>query len=253
MGISLDGKVAVVTGGASGIGRATVEAFADAGARVAIADVTPDAGAALVSALEAQGREVVYIDTDVTRASAVEALFDAVMTRWGRLDCAFNNAGVADQPLFTIDATEENFDRVTAVNLKGVWLCLRRELKEMARAGGGSIVNTASVAGLVGWRGAAVYSATKHGVIGLTRSAALEYARDGVRVNAVCPGVIDTPMGASATQAVGKVHDMMLAKHPQGRFGTPMEVARAVLWLCSEESSFTTGHALTVDGGYVVR
>ena len=253
MGVTLQDKVAVVTGGASGIGRATVLAMSGAGARVAIADVTPAAGAQLVEQITGQGGEAMYVDTDVTRASAVDALFDAVLARWGRIDCAFNNAGVSDEPLFTIDASEENFDRVSAVNLKGVWLCMRRELKEMVRTGGGSIVNTASVAGLVGWRGAAAYSASKHGVIGLTKSAALEYARNGVRVNAVCPGVIDTPMGASATQSVGKVHDMMLAKHPQGRFGEPEEVARAVLWLCSEDASFTTGHALTVDGGYVAR
>jgi len=144
MGVSLHDKVAVITGGASGIGRATALAMTEAGARVAIADVAPAAGARLVEIITAQGGEAMYVDTDVTRASAVDALFDAVLARWGRIDCAFNNAGVSDEPLFTIDATEENFDRVSAVNLKGVWLCMRRELKEMVRAGGGSIVNTAS-------------------------------------------------------------------------------------------------------------
>ncbi|MEX2481889.1 MAG: SDR family oxidoreductase [Gammaproteobacteria bacterium] len=250
---SLTDKIAVVTGGASGIGRATVLALVAAGARVAIADRATNLGQALADEIDAGGGEALFVETDVAAAASVEALFDAVIARWGRLDCAFNNAGVADAGKFTIDASEEDWDRVNAINLKGVWLCMRREIREMLKTGGGAVVNTASVAGLVGWRGSATYSASKHGVIGLTKSAALEYARQGVRVNAVCPGVIDTPMGAPATQSQGAVHDTLLARHPIGRFGMPEEVAGAVVWLCSPASSFTTGLALTVDGGYVSR
>jgi NAD(P)-dependent dehydrogenase (short-subunit alcohol dehydrogenase family) len=253
MAHSLTGKAIVVTGGASGIGRATVLAMTALGARVAIADITPAAGTALATEISTNGGEAVFIETDVASSASIEHLFDTVMQRWGRLDCAFNNAGVADEGKFTIDSTEADWDRTHNINLKGVWLCMRREIAEMVKTGGGTIVNTASVAGLVGWRGAGAYAASKHGVVGLTKTAALEYARQGVRVNAVCPGVIDTPMGAPATQSAGTVHDLLLAKHPAGRFGTPNEVANAVVWLCSNDSSFTTGHALTVDGGYVTR
>lgn len=249
----LAGKVAVVTGAASGIGRATALAMSAAGAQVALADVSVEAGAQLAAEIEAGGGEALFVETDVAVGEAVERLFDRVIARWGRLDCAFNNAGIADSGRFTAEASEADFDRVIGINLKGVWLCLRREIREMLVVGGGAIVNTASVAGLVGWRGAGAYSASKHAVIGLTRTAALEYARHGVRVNAVCPGVIDTPMGAPATRAAGAVHDTLLARHPAGRFGDAAEVANAVVWLCSAESSFTTGHALTVDGGYVAR
>jgi NAD(P)-dependent dehydrogenase (short-subunit alcohol dehydrogenase family) len=247
----LEDKVAVVTGGASGIGRATVLAMSAAGARIAIADITTASGEGLAAEVTASGGEAFFMATNVASSASIEALFDAVIARWGRLDCAFNNAGVAGQGNFTIDTTEADWDRTHNINLKGVWLCLRREITDMLKTGGGAIVNTASVAGLVGWRGGAIYSASKHGVVGLTKSAALEYARHGVRVNAVCPGVIDTPMGAPATQTSGVVHDKLLARHPAGRFGDATEVANAVVWLCSSASSFTTGHALTVDGGYV--
>ena len=246
-------KVAVVTGGGSGIGRATVLAMAAAGARIAIADVSVEAGSALAAEVVARGGEAFFQHTDVAEAASVEALFDAVVQRWGRLDCAFNNAGVADAGRPLAETTEADWDRVNGINLKGVWLCMRREIREMLRSGGGAIVNTASVAGLVGWKGSAPYAATKHGVIGLTESAAVEYAKQAIRVNAVCPGVIDTPMGAPATRTTGAVHDALLARHPAGRFGTPEEVAAAVIWLCSDASSFPPGHALTVDGGYVSR
>lgn len=248
----LNGKVAVVTGGASGIGRATALAMSAAGARVAVADTTADTGEALVREIESRGGEAMFVRTHVTSASAVDALFDAVAARWGRLDCAFNNAGVACENALAAEATEADFDRVMGVNVKGVWLCLRRELRAMLESGGGAIVNTASVAGLVGWRTAASYVASKHAVVGLTKTAALDYARQGIRVNAVCPGVIDTPMAAPATRSEGRVHDTLLARHPVGRFGHADEVARAVVWLCSDAASFTTRHSLTVDGGYVL-
>ena len=224
MANSLHGKVCVVTGGASGIGRATVLALIAAGAKVVIADRTPTSGGALAAAIVAGGGEALYIATDVASKDSVEALFDGVIAGFGRLDCAFNNAGVTDTSQFTADTEDDVWDRVNGVNLKGVWLCMRREIREMLKVGGGAIVNTASVGGLVGWRGGAIYSATKHGVIGLTKSAALEYGRQGIRVNAVCPGVVDTPMGAPATQSTGVVHDILLARHPVGRFGAPEEV-----------------------------
>lgn len=248
------GRVAVVTGGASGIGRATAMALASAGARVAVADLTGGDGDAVVQDIEAGGGEALFVATDVTVQEQIDGLFDTVLQRWGRLDCAFNNAGIAAASELLGDASDDDFDRVMDINVGGVWRCMRRELNEMMRLGnGGAIVNTASVAGLVGWRRAASYSASKHAVIGLTRSAALDYGRHGIRVNAVCPGVIDTPMGAPATRSEGRVHDLMLAKHPVGRFGQPEEVARAVLWLCSDAASFTTGHAMTVDGGFVAQ
>ena len=253
MAHSLAGKVAVITGGASGIGHATAVLMGKLGARVVVAEITPTSGEAVAAEINAAGGDAFFMSTDVSRSASIDELFDAVIARWGQVDCAFNNAGVAGEGKFTIDANEDDWDRTHNINLKGVWLCMRREIREMVKTGGGAIVNTASVAGLVGWRGAAAYSASKHGVIGLTKTAALEYARQDVRVNAVCPGVIDTPMGAPATQSAGTVHDLMLAKHPAGRFGTPNEVANAVVWLCSQDSSFTTGHALTVDGGYVTR
>lgn len=252
MDLGLEDKVAVITGGASGIGRATVEAFAAEGARVVIADRDEAAGQAVAAAAEDGGAEALFVATDVQSGASVDALFDSVLARWGRIDCAFNNAGIACRNALVGEAEEDDFDRVMDINVKGVWRCLRRECAEMVKTGGGAIVNTASVAGLVGWRTAASYTASKHAVIGLTRSAALDYARRGIRVNAICPGVIDTPMGAPATRTEGKVHDALLARHPVARFGEPGEVARAVVWLCSSAASFTTGHAMTVDGGFVV-
>lgn len=249
----LEKKVALVTGGASGIGRATVLAMVEAGASVAIADVSVAAGETLSGDINAAGGDTIFVHTDVADGASIDALFEMIDARWQRLDCAFNNAGVADESRFVMDATEADWDRTHNINLKGVWLCMRHEIRQMLAGKGGAIVNTASVAGLVGWRGSATYSASKHGVVGLTKSAALEYTKRGVRINAVCPGVIDTPMGAPATQTEGAVHDTLLARHPAGRFGHPEEVAKAVVWLCSEESSFTSGHALTVDGGYVAK
>ncbi len=246
------GKVALVTGAGSGIGRASALAFAALGARVVASDIAPDGGEETVAIIHAAGGEAAFVRADVSQSREVAALVDDTVARYGRLDCAHNNAGIAGvvgaaRPTFT-DYPDDTFDRVIAVNLKGVWLCLKAEMRQMLAQGGGAIVNTASIAGLVGGFGAA-YTAAKHGVIGLTKQAAVEHAAAGIRVNAVCPGLIDTPMTRPIytperwARAVGM--------HPVGRAGEAEEVARAVVWLCSEAASFVTGQALAVDGGYV--
>lgn len=245
-------KVAVITGGASGIGRATALAMAAEGARIAVMDLGAERGQDVLAAIAAQGGEARYYPTNVALADDVTNSFDKVIMDFGRIDCAFNNAGVGGDNALLGDTSDAEFERVVGVNLTGVWLCLRREIQEMLPRGGGAIVNTASVAGLVGWKFAAAYSATKHAVIGLTRSAALEYAKRDIRINAVCPGVIETPMAASA-QDDATIRDIMIRKHATGRLGQPEEVAAAVLWLCSPAASFIHGHALAVDGGYVAR
>ena len=246
-------KIAVVTGGASGIGRATAVAMADEGAQVIVSDVSEAAGRQVVDGIVGAGGKASFYRADVASAKDVAALFDYVIERCGRVDCAFNNAGIAGDDRFIADTTDDAWERMLGINLSGVWLCLRREIQEMLPRGGGAIVNTASVAGLVGWRGGAAYSATKHAVIGLTRSASLEYARHNIRVNAVCPGVIETAMAAGLQRDTSGLRERLLRKHPAGRFGQAEEVAQAVVWLCSERASFTTGHALTTDGGYSAR
>jgi NAD(P)-dependent dehydrogenase (short-subunit alcohol dehydrogenase family) len=248
----LKDKVAVITGGASGIGRATALAMAAEGARIAVMDLGAERGQDVLSAISAAGGEARYYPTNVALADEVTKSFDAVIKDFGRIDCAFNNAGVAGDNNLIADTSDAEFERVVGVNLTGVWLCMRREIQEMLPRGGGAIVNTASVAGLVGWKFAAAYSATKHAVVGLTRSAALEYAKRDIRINAVCPGVIETPMAASAKEDA-TVREIMVRKHATGRLGQPEEVAAAVLWLCSPAASFVHGHAMAVDGGYVAR
>ena len=248
----LKDKVAVITGGASGIGRATALAMAAEGARIAVLDLGAERGHDVLAAIAAVGGEARYYPTNVALADDVTKSFNQVIKDFGRIDCAFNNAGVGGDHALLADTSDAEFERVVGVNLTGVWLCLRREIQEMLPRGGGAIVNTASVAGLVGWKFAAAYSATKHAVIGLTRSAALEYAKRDIRINAVCPGVIETPMAASA-QDDESIRDIMIRKHAIGRLGQPEEVAAAVLWLCSPAASFIHGHALAVDGGYVAR
>lgn len=248
----LKDKVAVITGGASGIGRATALAMAAEGARIAVLDLGAERGHDVLAAIAAVGGEARYYPTNVALADDVTKSFNQVIKDFGRIDCAFNNAGVGGDHALLADTSDAEFERVVGVNLTGVWLCLRREIQEMLPRGGGAIVNTASVAGLVGWKFAAAYSATKHAVIGLTRSAALEYAKRDIRINAVCPGVIETPMAAAA-QDDESIRDIMIRKHAIGRLGQPEEVAAAVLWLCSPAASFIHGHALAVDGGYVAR
>jgi NAD(P)-dependent dehydrogenase (short-subunit alcohol dehydrogenase family) len=252
MAHELDGKAALVTGAASGIGRATALAFARAGARVVVADVATAAGEETASAARALGATAHFVRCDVRRSADVDTLVQETVARLGRLDCAVNNAGIEGMLASIGDCPEADAAQVIDVNLMGVWRCLHAELPRMVAQGGGAIVNTASVAGLVGAGGLAPYVASKHGVVGLTKAAALEYAKSGIRVNAVCPGLIQTPMVDRLAAASPGVIDAFLAVKPMGRLGAPEEVAAAVVWLCSDAASFTTGHTLTIDGGYVV-
>jgi NAD(P)-dependent dehydrogenase (short-subunit alcohol dehydrogenase family) len=244
----VQGKVALVTGGGSGIGRATALTFAVEGAKVVVADVVVDGGEETVRMIKAAGGDAVFIQTDVTKAAEVEAMVKQVVDAYGRLDCAFNNAGIEGATALTHECTEENWDRVVAIDLKGVWLCMKYEIPQMLKQGGGVIVNTASVAGLVGFQAIPAYVASKHGVNGLTKTAALEYAKSGIRVNAVCPGVIHTPMVERFFKANPQASETMSALEPVGRLGKPEEIAAAVVWLCSDASSFVTGLPMAVDG-----
>jgi NAD(P)-dependent dehydrogenase (short-subunit alcohol dehydrogenase family) len=249
----LEGKSALITGAGGGIGRAAALAFAREGARLAVADLAADRAAETVAQINTLSGQVIILLGDVTRDADVKAMIDDTLAAFGRLDCAFNNAGIAGWQVDaagqkTAEWSEESFDRMIAVNLKGVWLCLRHELVQMQAQGGGAIVNTASIAGLVGLPAASAYVAAKHGVIGLTRTAALEYAESGIRVNAVCPGYIKTPMTAGMTPERGAA---VLARTPMKRLGEAEEIAELVVWLCSERASFVTGAAYNVDGGYM--
>ena len=249
----LDGKIALVTGGASGIGRATAVAMAREGARVAVADRSEESAAATVALINAAGGQAIAIGADVTREADAAAMVARTVSAFGRLDCAFNNAGVAPNAVGPggqrlHELSRASFDGMLAVNLTGVFLCLRYEIEQMlAQGGGGAIVNTASIAGLVGLRTSAHYVAAKHGVVGLTKTAAIEYAPDGIRVNCVNPGYVETPMTKETMEQRG---DVILAKVPMARLGTPQEIAEAVVWMCSERASFMTGAAQVMDGGY---
>lgn len=244
-------KVALVTGASSGIGRATALAFAREGARVAVADVQVEGGEETVALVRREGGEAFFVRADVSRNEDVEAMVRKVIQTWDRLDFANNNAGIEGTQALTADCTEEAFDRIIAINLKGVWLCMRHEIPLMLKRGGGSIVNTSSVAGLVGFAGLSAYCASKGGVVQLTRAAALEYAKSGIRVNVICPGVIRTPMVDRLLAADPKAEAAFAAMEPIGRFGKPEEIADAAVWLCSSRASFVVGHALVVDGGIV--
>jgi NAD(P)-dependent dehydrogenase (short-subunit alcohol dehydrogenase family) len=245
----LQGKASLVTGGASGIGRAAALAFAREGARVLVADMVEDGGKETVKLIKDAGGEAMFTKCDVSRGSDVEALIATAVKTWGRLDCAFNNAGIGGKIARVADETEENFDRIIAVNLRGVWLCMKYEILQMMKQGGGAIVNTASAAGLVGSHGMPAYTASKHGVVGLTKTGALEYARANIRINCVCPGVIDTAMVQSFVSTNPRIRERLVAVEPVSRMGKPAEIAEAVAWLLSDAASFVTGCAMPVDGG----
>ena len=248
------GEVALVTGGASGIGWAACKAFARAGARIVVSDVDEEAGSRVVNRLTGCGRDAIFVRADVSKATDVEHLIDAAVNAYGGLDIAFNNAGIEGELAPTAHYTDEAWDRVIAVNLTGVHLCMKHEIREMLKHGGGAIVNNASILGVVGFANASAYTAAKHGVLGLTKAAALEYAASHIRINAVCPAFIETPMLARAGLTADPVMRAGIEKlHPMGRLGQPDEVAAAVLWLCMPDASFITGHPLLVDGGYVVQ
>ena len=253
MPLILQGKVALVTGGGSGIGRATAIRLAREGAKVMIADYVPAGAEQTVKMIKEAGGEASCTAADVAVTSEVEAMIKKTLDTYGRLDCAYNNAGIEGAMGDTVTCTEENFDRVVAIDLKAVWLCMKYEIPQMLKQGGGSIVNTASIAGLVGFNGIPAYVAAKHGVVGLTRTAALEYAQKNIRVNCVCPGVIRTPMVERAIDKGGFTEAEVIAGEPVGRLGKPEEIAEGVLWLLSDASSFVTGHPLTIDGGWIAR
>jgi NAD(P)-dependent dehydrogenase (short-subunit alcohol dehydrogenase family) len=246
-------RVVLITGGTSGIGRAAALAFARRGDRVAIAGRRVVEGEETARLARESGADAVFIQTDVTVPAEVEALIARAADRWGRLDYAFNNAGMTGEMARTADCTEENWHRTLSINLTAVWLSMRYEIRRMLRQGSGVIVNNASTAGLVGMRGGPAYSASKGGVIQLTRTAALEYAKQGIRVNAVCPGFIETPMTEAHARVNPDLEPWIRRIQPMGRLGTADEVAEAVLWLCSDAASFVTGHALVIDGGMVAQ
>ncbi len=248
-----EGKVALITGAATGIGRATALAFAHEGARLAIADIDETETIETERLCTALGAQVLRIRADVARTTEVERMVASAVERFGRLDCAFNNAGISGTLAAHADSSEENWDRVVGINLKGVWACMKYELRQMLAQGGGAIVNTASVMGMVGSAFTPAYVASKHGVMGLTKSAALAYAACGIRVNAVCPGYVETPLIAKVFDARPELRPQIVAKHPTGRLGTPEEIAAAVLWLCSDAASFVNGHGLAADGGYLAQ
>jgi NAD(P)-dependent dehydrogenase (short-subunit alcohol dehydrogenase family) len=250
----LNGKVALVTGGGSGIGRASALAYAREGARVVVADVNVDGGQDTVRAIESTGGNAVFVQADVSKRQDVEAMISKTVEEYGRLDCAFNNAGIEGNVGTPIaDYPEDSWDSVIDINLKGVWLCMKYELAQMLKQGGGSIVNTASIAGLVGGAFGSAYHASKHGVVGLTKAGAIEYGKSAIRVNAVCPGVIRTEMADRLINNNQSIESGVTALHPLGRLGTPEEVAQMVVWLSSDEASFVTGQAMAVDGGFVAQ
>ncbi len=249
----LDGKVALVTGGSSGIGQATAQIFAREGAKVVVADVLVEGGEETVRLIKAAGGDAIFVKTDVSRPAEVEAMVKRAVDTYGRLDCAFNNAGIEGALQPTSEYDEAMWDRVISINLKGVWLCMKYEIPQMLKQGSGAIVNTASAAGLVGVQGLSAYTAAKHGVNGLTKTAALEYAKSGIRINSVCPGGVDTPMVRRVFGNNPQFAEAAAAVEPVGRLAQPAEIGEAVVWLCSEAASFVTGLPMAVDGGMVAQ
>lgn len=254
MNITFENQVALVTGAASGLGFATAQAFAEAGASVVLADWNEQAVRAAADDLAGRGHSTLGLRCDVADDAQVEALVDQTVATFGRLDVAYNNAGVQNALAETADSPRDDYDRVMAINLRGVWSCMKFELRQMRTQGRGAIVNCSSLGGLVGGAERGTYHAAKHGVLGLTKSAALEYATRGIRVNAICPGLIETPMAATM-RASGQTEALegLLKLVPLGRYGRPEEIADAVLWLCSDRASFVVGQSISVDGGFTMR
>jgi len=249
---SFAGKVAFVTGAANGIGRAAALAFAREGASVVVADVSEQDNQETARKIEEAGGRALAIRCDVTRAEDVKAALDKTIETFGRLDAAFNNAGVEQATAALADITEEEWDRIVAINLRGVFLCMKYEIPLMLKQGGGAIVNTSAGAGVKGFGDGAAYVAGKHGVVRLSKAAALDYAQSNIRVNAVCPGIIDTPMMDRVSGGTSEGRERVIAQEPIGRMGKPEEIAATVVWLCSEAASFVLGHAMVVDGGQTV-
>ena len=252
MNLSFENKVALVTGAASGMGLATARAFADAGSAVLLADFREDAVKAKAQKLVIAGHKAIAVRCDVSDDAHVAAMVDRTVAEFGRIDAAFNNAGVMAHIAATADSTREEWDRVIGINLRGVWSCMKYELRQMQRQGGGAIVNNASVGALSGNPGIGSYIASKHGVVGLTRTAALEYIKQGIRVNAVNPGLIDTQIARDVVSGDEQAYGEIAKNVPIGRAGRPEEIASEVLWLCSPGASYVVGHALTVDGGMTI-
>lgn len=246
-------KVALVTGAGSGIGRAAALAFACEGAKVVVVGRRKKEGEETVRLINEAGSTGLFVATDVSRAEDVSRMMEKSLHAFGRLDIAFNNAGTAELPTSFVDQPEEAFDRVMDVAVKGIWLCMKAEIAAMLKTGGGAIVNMSSIAGIVGTPAAPIYTASKHAVIGLTKATALEFAKSGIRINAICPGAIETETLAGYFSQNVDIKEMMVSKHPIGRLGTSDEVAAAVLWLCSPEAAFVAGHSLVIDGGYTAQ
>ncbi len=247
----LEGKVSLITGGGSGIGKASAFALAREGSKVVVADVNVDGGEQTVRLIQDTGGEATFVRADVANSSDVSDMVSHAVQTYSRLDCAFNNAGISGGRGRIHEYTEDDWSRVLDINLTGVWLCMKYEIIQMLGQGGGAIVNTASVMGLVGGSRSPAYGATKHGVVGLTKTGAVDYAQESIRINAVCPGYIRTPMIEQGILSDPEAEERVVSRHPMHRLGTPEEIAEAVVWLCSDAASFVTGHAMTVDGGYV--
>jgi len=251
----MDSKVAIVTGAGNekGIGRATALAFAAAGATVVVADINDEGGRDTVGLIEAAGGTALFVDADVSKTSDIQEMVSTTMDRYGRLDYAHNNAGIEGGVSSTVDTSEETWDQTISINLKGVWLCMKYEIPAMLASGGGAIVNTSSIAGLIGTPGLPAYTASKFGVVGLTKGAAVEYAQENIRVNCVNPGVINTLMVERLFEENPEMAAGITAATPLGRVGEPEEIADAVVWLCSDKASFVTGQAFAIDGGYTTQ